>query len=270
MMDNAQMEALLAEYLSDETDPRRRRELRDRLLANGYDASSLADWEAFSKDLGSIPVPQPGPAMTQGFYRKLETFKQTHARNGHRWIHRLSRARHPISGTRLPRLVYAFCLVAIGWFLGYAMTSGERYADEMAKMTAQMHEMKEMFTLTLLEQPSPAERIRAVNLVEALDDTDLKIIEALMQTLNGDPNINVRLVTVEQLARFTHLPSVREGLIRSIANQDAPIVQLALADLMVALRERRSVDALQQLLDRKDLKYSVKTHIEASLSKLAG
>jgi hypothetical protein len=40
-------------------------------------------------------------------------------------------------------------------------------------------------------------------------------------------------VTVEGIVRFADDPAGREGLVRSIAQQESPLVQLALADVMV-------------------------------------
>jgi HEAT repeat protein len=63
-------------------------------------------------------------------------------------------------------------------------------------------------------------------------------------------------------------PSVREGLVRSIENQESPIVQAAIADVMVKLNEKSSVEELKKLLGRKDLNEAVKINIEQSIQKL--
>jgi len=45
-------------------------------------------------------------------------------------------------------------------------------------------------------------------------------------------------------------------------------MQLALADAMVKLQEKRSVKSLQMLLDKKNLNNMVKLNIEKSIQKL--
>ncbi len=89
-----------------------------------------------------------------------------------------------------------------------------------------------------------------------------------MQTMKYDPKVKVELVTVATLAQFTANPAVREGLIRSINRQQSPLVQLALADLMVSLHESESVSQFQRLLEKKDLNYEVRNRINEVIRML--
>ena len=99
-------------------------------------------------------------------------------------------------------------------------------------------------------------------------NVDLKVIDALLTTLNEDPNVNVRLATLGALTKLADDPRVREGLVHSIEQQDSPIMQLAIADVMVKLQEKRSVRSLQRLLNKKDINPKVKLNIEKSILKL--
>jgi hypothetical protein len=94
------------------------------------------------------------------------------------------------------------------------------------------------------------------------------VAEALLTTLNNDPNVNVRLVTLDALVRFARDPLVREGLIKSIAQQDSPLMQSAIADVMVKLQEKGSVQSLQELLRKKDINEMVRKKIEQSIHRL--
>jgi hypothetical protein len=80
--------------------------------------------------------------------------------------------------------------------------------------------------------------------------------------------VNVRLVTVETLSQLASYASVREGLIQAIPQQESPLVQIALADVMVNLQEKRSVSALQRLLKQENLNASVKDKLEQSVKVL--
>ena len=128
--------------------------------------------------------------------------------------------------------------------------------------------MREMMVLTLIDQSSVTQRIKAVNLTNNLDDVNERVIHALLKTLNNDPNENVRLVTVEALYEFADNPIVREGLIQSISEQESALVQLALADVMVALQEKRSIEQFNELLKRRDLNDAVRGRIEKTVRVL--
>ncbi len=73
----------------------------------------------------------------------------------------------------------------------------------------------------------------------------------------------------EALTQYAGDASVREGLVKSLALQDSPMVQVALADVMVKLQEKRSVKALKTLLQKEDLNDLVKVKIEQTIKDLS-
>jgi hypothetical protein len=89
-----------------------------------------------------------------------------------------------------------------------------------------------------------------------------------LATLNNDPNVNVRLTTLEALTHFARDPVVREGLIQSILQQESPLVQAALADVMLRLQEKRAIPSFKKLLLQKDLNGMVRTKIEETITRL--
>jgi hypothetical protein len=89
-----------------------------------------------------------------------------------------------------------------------------------------------------------------------------------MKTLNADPNINVRLAALEALESFAAEPHVREGLIRSIALQDSPLVQVALAELMLSLQEKSSVNELKKILQQNKTPKEVREKIKKTIDVL--
>ena len=95
-----------------------------------------------------------------------------------------------------------------------------------------------------------------------------RVVGALLKTLNTDPNVNVRLTTVEALSQFTGYPEVRTGLIKSIAKQESPLVQIALVDIMIELQEKGSVGALKDLLKKQGLNDAVKGKVQQGIQVL--
>jgi len=128
--------------------------------------------------------------------------------------------------------------------------------------------LKEMVMLSLLEKESATDRLKAVSLTSEMTQASKKVTEALIQTLNEDGNINVRLAALDALRPYTHESSVRESLIRSISNQSSPMVQVALAELMVQLHEKKSVKELRKLLEEEATPKDVKERIEESIQVL--
>jgi len=94
------------------------------------------------------------------------------------------------------------------------------------------------------------------------------VIDALLATLNNDPNVNVRLSTLDALTQLAGYPEVREGLVKSISQQDSPVMQSAIADVMLKLQEKRSVKPLKQLLKQKGLDHGVRDKIKETINNL--
>jgi hypothetical protein len=74
--------------------------------------------------------------------------------------------------------------------------------------------------------------------------------------------------TLEALTHFARDPVVRQGLIQSILQQESPLVQAALADVMLKLQEKRSIPSFKKLLLQKDLNGMVRSKIEETITRL--
>ena len=95
-----------------------------------------------------------------------------------------------------------------------------------------------------------------------------KVTNALLETLNNDENVNVRLAAIEALKPYSKNGTVREQLIRSIANQDSPLVQVALAEAMAQLQVKSSVKELRKILESDKTPDDAKTRIKQSIDVL--
>lgn len=216
-------------------------------------------WKAMD---GLPPAPEPSVAMHDRFYSTLAEMK---------------RSSRPATGTTSfnfmelftwRRLALGLSIFLMGGIMGYFASPSGEYKMEISALSTEMKDMKAMMMLALLEKPAAQDRLRAVSLSTELPEADTQVIDALVQTLNHDPNVNVRLVTVEALARFGKYPEVREALIQSIGKQTSPMVQIAMANAMVALNEKNAVDALQELLQKEDLNETVRLKVKESIAVL--
>jgi DNA polymerase III delta subunit len=95
-----------------------------------------------------------------------------------------------------------------------------------------------------------------------------KVTNALFATLNHDENVNVRLAALEALKSYSKGSAVRAKLIESIIIQDSPLVQMALAELMVSIQEKKSVEALKKVMQSDKTPKEVKSKISESIKVL--
>jgi hypothetical protein len=254
-------ERQMVEYLAGEMSPPAEADFKKGLAAAGIKPGPAAEYESLLKNIDGLACPEPGLEMRRKFEILLDQAKREAA------LAESPRAAVPRRPLALrPAAVAGLILAgaAIGIFLGPLII--EKKA--LTGLRAEVREMKTSVMLMMLDKPSAAERLKAVAISREIQPADDRIIEALLATLNGDPNVNVRLTAVEALARFADRPRVRSGLIEAMAVQDAAAVELTLADLMLAWREKRAVPQIDKLLRRDDLDGGIKRRFEEIRARL--
>jgi len=217
--------------------------------------------------LGQSPLPPTSGRLDEGFKKMLDEIESEKKESKEIFI-------QPASSSGLwLKIAAAFILVIAGFMAGYLVnrptaTMGTNYKVQVDSLSAQVHDMREIMMLSLLENPSASERIRAVGYTNEINNVNAKMIDALLTTLNNDPNVNVRLMTLEALTHYAGNPAVREGLVQSIVQQESPLMQSALADAMLKMQEKRAVQSFRKLLQQKQINVQVRTKIEQTISRL--
>jgi hypothetical protein len=226
------------------------------------------------KMMGNLKAPDPAENMQMRFNTMLKTYKESIQPVKPGTIGALKRGvREFFRPDYAIRYAYAMVLLVVGGFIGYQLNKSKSpdvaYTQQIDTLATQVQEMKRMMMLTLIENPSATERLRAVSYTSEISDADPVVIEALLTTLNNDPNVNVRLVTLEALTQYTGDPAVRKELIQSLTLQDSPMVQAALADVMVKLQEKKSIREFRKILQQDNLNQFVKAKLEQSIKDLS-
>ncbi len=116
---------------------------------------------------------------------------------------------------------------------------------------------------------SASQRIKGVNVALSFEKADDKIVEALVTTMNQDPNSNVRLAALDALSKFVHEKKVREELVKALAQQKDPIVQIKLIQLLVQMKEKGVVKDLQKMVDDEGTMHAVKDEAYSAIMKLS-
>lgn len=267
-MNKAKLEEKIAEYLNGDMSPQQKEELKEFLKQNRCELNELSDLENLFNQLKNFQVPDISERMDDRFYSMLEEFKEKEHKREQKQEKAVTLFNSLFQKKYIPQMAYSLILLIIGWIAGTWILPSSKYEHQMAQMSSQIQDMREVLMLTLLDQPSATERIKAVNITNTFTDVDERVINALLSTLNNDPNENVRLVTVEALLEFADNPRVREGLVQSITKQKSPLVQIELADAMLALQEKKAVEQLKRLLEKKDLNDTVRNRLERTVNAL--
>jgi hypothetical protein len=171
---------------------------------------------------------------------------------------------------RRPALQFGFVMAALvlGLWLGQHQNHADQGNAELAQLRTEVQSMRQLVTLSLLQQSSPAERLRGVSYSQLMQEPDQEVQTALLHTLNYDPNVNVRLAAIDALYSLGNEAGIRHELVESLRRQASPLVQIALIDLLVKLREKQSLEAFRRLLQDERLNHEVKQRVEWGIQQL--
>jgi len=271
MMQQEKFEIWMIDYLSDELEGKDRLNFEKYLEENDDHRKQFEALKETWLQLDEVAIPETSPKMDEQFFDMLhdKMESQNHKKeSGLGWLQSL------VGSIKKSQLAFAMLILGVGIGAGYVLNNDSNSDTTVNTVNAvvdtntETEEVRGQLVLTLLEQASANKRLQGVNEAAKLNDANERVIEALFTTLNNDPNVNVRLVAVESLAKYVDTPEVRMGLVKSIGFQDSPLVQIALADLMVALQEKTSVESMKQLLEQPDIDNTVKQKLEESINHI--
>ena len=261
-MNEERIRELVSKYNAMAADEAELREI-ERLISDGaIDLSDLTLLQAIDDNIDRLQSPMPSRKLDERFYTLLKAEQNVLNAVQEPWYRRFFTVEF------VPKITIAAVTLIVGLFAGMFMRVSWQHDADLQQSRKEVREMKELLMLDLLAKESTTERLKAVSLTESMDDASKKVTDALIQTLNRDENVNVRLAALDALRSYIHQPEVRQALIRSISLQDSPLVQVALAELMAALQEKSSVNELERIVRDKNTPDEVKSKIRESIEVL--
>ena len=207
--------------------------------------------------LGAMPEQDPSLSLRVRFYDTLRAVREREAQR-----------RRPLWWLRHPafQAAAAVLLLAIGVGAGFMLRS--RDSSEVSQLRGEVYNMRQLVALSLLQQQNASDRLRGVNYAYRVEPDDSQVLAALLTTINHDPNVNVRLAAVDALKKFAGGPVGRRGLVQALGKQDSPLVQIAILDQIVELREKPAASAIQALETVPDVNPDVKQRAQWALKQL--
>jgi hypothetical protein len=169
----------------------------------------------------------------------------------------------------LYRAAAAVALLILGVSIAYWVNRYNVQQREIAELQQQMKATKDLMMLMLGNEQSASKRMQGVNVAYGIAKADNEIVNALVKTMNSDPNSNVRLAALEALGKFIDDPTVRKALIESLPRQEDPIVQISLIQLMVKMKEKSVLKELQRIVDDAETMNAVKDEAYSGIMKLS-
>ncbi|HRE65676.1 MAG TPA: HEAT repeat domain-containing protein [Cyclobacteriaceae bacterium] len=169
----------------------------------------------------------------------------------------------------LYRVAAGFVLLMAGLAIGYKINQSNIESDKLVQLQKEVEENRRMMLAMMDNQLSASQRMAGVSVAYEMEKPDDEIVSVLIKTLNEDVNTNVRLAALDALGRFSNENQIRNELINSLKTQKDPVVQIALIQLLVEMKEKSILDQLEKLTRDAGILKAVKDEAHAGILKLS-
>ncbi len=258
-MNCQRVQELFLDYQDGQLAPDESAQIRTHLSSCPTCQREWAALQEITRKLDHLPAETPSPRLREQFYAMLDTHQREAdapspfalAKN------RLDRFFEALLPAR-PALQFAFSvvllaagLVAGARFLAQpavpSVVVDEKSKAEIADLRKQVDDMGKLVAVSLLQQKSTSERMQAVLATLDLKSPDRKTLTDLVGVLSVDNSINVRLAVVEALTPHVGDDLVRAGLLSALPRESAPLVQVAMIELLTTAHEPQAVAVFDRI-----------------------
>ncbi|HEY2018710.1 MAG TPA: zf-HC2 domain-containing protein [Bryobacteraceae bacterium] len=264
----------IPECLAGRLTPAAREKVIDHLETCSACRAEVAELGVVWRGLESMPEIEPSQSMRTRFLETLNAYQEGYQEAQRKLVYTAPRKSwwagllpaHPAW-----QAAFAAALLIAGVMGGRYLAAPQTVVTanpEMAQLRGQVENLRQLVTLSMLQQESPSARLRGVTYSYQMTQPDQQVEQALLHAVNHDSNVNVRLSAVDALAKFGGNPEVRRALVDSVPVQDSPLVQIALIDLLVQLNDKEAAAALRKLSQDGQADETVRQRASAGAQKL--
>lgn len=165
----------------------------------------------------------------------------------------------------------AIALLVCGTFIGMLIQGGlikSSASNDLKQLQSEVADLKKASMFTMLKQESSSDRIQAVRYADELDNPDENVIDVLVETLNNDKNVNVRMAAAYALSKFAYQRNVCDSLVKSLSLQNDPILQVTLINILAERKEKSALRPIQEIIANRSTLKEVRVVAENSIRAL--
>lgn len=260
------MSLLIPQYLSGQLTPAEKDILEAELRTNTGLRLEVEELRSLWEGLGSLPQELPSPALRARFYQQLHDIQTGRSRI----VEREYAWWKPGLQGLVPQTVIALAVFVVGMYVGHANLDGRGSTTaEVKRLGTEVQSLRQTVALSLLDQQSATSRLEGISWSSRVERPEPDLVAALLTMVDRDPNTNVRLSALDALEKFAGDPTVRKALVDSLPRQDSPLVQIALIDALVHIRDRAAAGELRKLTGDADANAAVRQRAQWGLEKLS-
>jgi hypothetical protein len=266
-MNCEQATEFLPEYWDSVLDEIPRRELEAHLAECAACRSKAARLKAFWMRLGAIPEEAPSAAGRGRLDALLADYRRSTRR---RWFEGGFEGWWENWWPKRPaaQMACALTTLVVGLLAGHALTVDVQRNSEVAHLQDEVSSTRQLVALSLLRQQSASDRLKGVDWSYQIPRPEPQVVNALLDTVNYDDTVDVRLAAVDALRRLSTERGIKSQLAQALDRQESPLVQIALIDALADSRTPESLSAIRRVLDTQSLNPAVRSHAQSAIDRI--
>ncbi len=215
------------------------------------------------KEISNTTNIEPSEKLKTGFYQMLEAEKTTLHEKPLKSSAKTIGFRHLTRTLRIAAQIAI--LIGIAVIINNQMRNSRVRNIEIASLKQEVNYLQQNMNLVSLKQPSASQRIHAINNMNYSSTENTDIINALINTMNTDENVNVRMTSMYALTKFSDIENVRFALLTSLSKQTDPILQISLINIIVGFQDIRVKESLKNIITNENYSNTVKEQAKNGL-----
>jgi hypothetical protein len=260
-MEKEQLESLLIDYIDGKLNEADRRKAEQELISNPETYTLYEQLKAVVDAMDRSTSLEPSVSLKKNFNELLE--QET----------RNKEPKIVFFNPVVYRVAAAIAFLVVAGFGGYWVVQNQQQAELQAQRLKQMEDevraTKQMMMAMMNNDQSASQRMTGVAVAYKFEKADDEIVKVLVKTMHEDSNTNVRMAALEALGKFYEEPGVRKELIHSLSVQNDPMVQIALIQLLVTIKEKSVMKDLERITKDKNTMKAVKDEAYSGILKLS-
>lgn len=254
-------ESLFIDFLNNELDPDMAESLEKHVANCEQCRQQVKEYKEVFAAMGDRRLEVPGPSLRENFHTILQAEIN------------LTAVDHILKDSPKRRLfkkrILWLSAVSVSLII-LSIVFFEETRTNKQNIEQQVNETRSEWIIDLLQKESASDRLLALSHAADLRHPDSRMINTLLQVINHDKNVNVRVEAFNVISGFLGYTTVLESLVSSLDKQTEPIVQILIIVKLTEIREVRVVVPIRSILRNKETIEPVRTIAEDSLKMLVG
>lgn len=214
----------------------------------------------------SVKAEKAPAEMRENFMHMLEKEKQQLS-GKNKGTRKVTHKRKETLRYNLSRIAAAVAILITGLGVGFLIYN-QQDNGEINELRSELNQVKQDMILMKLQEESASQRIYAAGYFETSSaPVGTEVIEALKQTALTDDNTNVRLAAIYALNKSAGM-DVQDFFVELLKEEDNPLVQIPLINMLVEMDGKAAVEPLQNILYDNQSMDAVKLEAKKGLERL--